>query len=205
MFWHAKKLDVSKSLLYVSFSGDVNASLSGNLNVSLSGKISPYLGNLSRLRHLDLEGNYNLSTENLNWLSSLSYLQYLYLGGVKINHTKADWLHAINMLPSLLELSLYSCDLKHLPSSLAFLNLTSLRVLDLSYNPFNTSIPQWLFDLTNLTNIDLTFSNQRGKILDSFGRLGSLKYLYLGGNHFLWFNSSFYWQFVILEGDGPLI
>ncbi|KAK7847288.1 receptor-like protein eix2 [Quercus suber] len=147
--------------------------------------ISPYLGNLSRLTHLDLEGNYNLSTKNLNWVSSLSSLEYLYMGGVKIDHTKADWLHAINMLPSLLELTLYSCELEHLPSSLTFLNFTSLQILDLSYNPFNTSIPKWLFNLTSLTQLDLSFSNQGGKILDSFGRLlGSLKYLYLGGNHF---------------------
>ena len=99
------------------------------------------------------------------------------------------------MLPSLLELSLYSCELKHLPSSLTFLNFTSLHVLDLSYNPFNTSIdlsynpfntsiPQWLFNLMSLTNLDLTRTNQRGKILDSFGRFGRLKYFYLGGNHF---------------------
>ncbi|XP_030937693.1 receptor-like protein EIX2 [Quercus lobata] len=159
-------------------------SLLGDVNKSLSGEISPYLGNLSSLTHLDLEGNYNLSTRNLDWVSSLSSLEYLYMGGVKINHTKADWLHAINMLPSLLELSLYSCELKHLPSSLTSLTFTSLRVLDLSYNPFNTSIPQWLFKLTSLASLDLTFSNQGGKILDSFGRLGNLKYLYLGGNHF---------------------
>ncbi|KAK7842697.1 receptor-like protein eix2 [Quercus suber] len=142
--------------------GDVNSSFSGDDNASLSGEITPYLGNLSRLTHLDLEGNYNLSTQNLDCVSSLSSLQKLYMGGVKINHTEADWLHAINMLPSLLELSLFSCELKHLPSSLTFLNLTSLRVLDLSYNPFNTSIdlsynpfntsiPQWLFNLTSLT------------------------------------------------------
>ncbi|KAK7849734.1 receptor-like protein EIX2 [Quercus suber] len=105
------------------------------------------------------------------------------MGGVKINHTEADWLHAINVLPSLRELSLYSCELKQL-SSLTFLNLTSLRVLDLSYNPFNTTLPRWLFNLTNLAKLDLAFSNQQGKLLDSFGRLGSLRYLYLGGNLF---------------------
>ncbi|KAF3950695.1 hypothetical protein CMV_023582 [Castanea mollissima] len=172
--------------------GEVNSSVSRDVNASLSGEITRYLGNLSNLTHLDLEGNYNLSTQNLDWVSSLSSLKYLYMGRVKINHTKADWLHAINMLPSLRELSLYSCELNHLPSSLTSLNLASLLVLDLSYNPFNTSIdlsynpfntsiPQWLFNLTSLKNLDLTFSNQRGKIPDSFGRLGSLKYLYLGG------------------------
>nr|POE51005.1 serine/threonine-protein kinase bri1-like 2 [Quercus suber] len=163
---------------------EVNSSVSRDVNAPLSGKISPYLGNLSRLTHLDLEGNYNLSTQNLDWVSSLSSLQKLYMGGVKINHTEADWLHAINMLPSLLELSLFSCELKNLPSSLTFLHLTSLRVLDLSYNPFNTSIPKWLFSLTSLTNLDLTSSNQGGIILDSFGSLRSLKYLYLGVNRF---------------------
>ncbi|XP_050286245.1 receptor-like protein EIX2 isoform X2 [Quercus robur] len=164
--------------------GDVNSSFSRDVNASLSGEITRYLGNLSSLTHLDLGGNYNLSTQNLYWVSSLSSLEYLYMGGVKINHTNADWLYAINMLPSLLELSLYSCELNHLPSSLTFLNFTSLHVLDLSYNPFNTSIPKWLFNLTSLTNLDLTSSNQGGIILDSFGSLRSLKYLYLGVNRF---------------------
>ncbi|XP_050280835.1 receptor-like protein EIX2 isoform X2 [Quercus robur] len=167
-----------------SLDGDVKASLSGDENASFSGKISPYLGNLSSLRYLNLEGHYDLSTKNLDWVSSLSSLEYLYMGKVKINHTKGDWLHAINMLPSLQELSLCSCQLEHLPSSLTFLNFSSLEVLDLSYNSFNTSIPQWLFNLTSLTKLDLTFSNQGGKILDSFGRLGNLQYLYLGGNRF---------------------
>ncbi|XP_050286248.1 receptor-like protein EIX2 [Quercus robur] len=118
---------------YARLLGDVNSSFSRDVNASLSGEITPYLSNLSSLTHLDLEGNYNLSTKNLDWVSSLSSLEYLYMGGVKINHTKADWLHAINMLPSLRELSLYSCELKYLPSSLTFLHLTSLRALDLSY------------------------------------------------------------------------
>ncbi|KAF3950784.1 hypothetical protein CMV_023505 [Castanea mollissima] len=88
--------------------GDVNSSFSGDVDASLSGEITRYLGNLSSLTHLDLGGNYNLSTKNLDWVSSLSSLESLYMGGVKINPTKADWLHAINMLPSLRELSLYS-------------------------------------------------------------------------------------------------
>ena len=181
---HSFSGNVDRSSLPRNVKGSVIASFSGDVNESLSGEISPYLGNLSSLTHLDLVGNYNLSTKNLDWVSSLTSLEYLYMEGVKINHTKADWLHAINMLPSLLELSLCSCQLEHLPSSLNFLNFTSLHVLDLSYNLFHTSIPKWLFNLTSLTKLDLTFSNLEGKILDSFGRLGSLKYLYLGGNHF---------------------
>ncbi|KAK7837815.1 receptor-like protein eix2 [Quercus suber] len=129
--------------------GDVNSPFSRDVNASLSGKITCYIGNVSSLTHLDLEGNSNLSTKNFDWVSI--------------------YIHV---------------NLKHLPSSLAFLNFTSLHVLDLSYNPFNTSIPQWLFNLTSLTNLDLTSSNQGGKILDSFVRLERLKYLYLGVNHF---------------------
>ncbi|KAK7837852.1 receptor-like protein eix2 [Quercus suber] len=133
-----------------SLLGDVNSSFSRDVNASLSGEITRYLSNLSSLTHLDLEGNYNLSTKNLDWVSSLSSLQKLYMGGVKINHTEADWLHAINMLPSLRVLSLYSCELKHLPSSLTFLNLTSLRVITEAQ----------LMNLTTLEEFVLTTNNK---------------------------------------------
>ena len=104
-------------------------------------KILPHLGNLSSLMHLDLHSNsFNVEVDNLDWLPSLSSLKYLDMGGR--NLTGANWLHAVNMLPSLHELHLSECELeRRLPPSLPFVNFTSLFVLDLSNNQFNSSIP----------------------------------------------------------------
>ena len=104
-------------------------------------EILPHLGNLSSLMHLDLHSNsFNVEVDNLDWLPSLSSLKYLDIGGR--NLTGANWLHAVNMLPSLHELLLSECELDHrLLPSLPFVNFTSLFVLDLSNNQFNSSIP----------------------------------------------------------------
>ncbi|XP_075644929.1 receptor-like protein EIX2 [Castanea sativa] len=159
-------------------------------------EILPHLGNLSSLMHLDLHSNsfkmevldlrsnsFNMEAENLDWLPSLSSLKYLDIGGR--NFTGANWLHAVNMLPSLHELHLSECELDHrLPPSLPFVNFTSLFVLDLSNSQLDSSIPQWLFNLTSLTILDLSSNSLQGNIPDSLGRLESLKYLSLYNNHF---------------------
>ena len=128
-----------------------------NLSSSLFyGEIPPHLGNLSSLMHLGLHGNFNMHAKNLGWLSSLSSLKFLDMGGVNLSGARADWLHAVNMLSSLMELHLSRCGIKSLPS-LPFYNFTSLFVLDLSYNNFSSSIPHWLFNLNSLTKLHFSF------------------------------------------------
>ncbi|KAL0009495.1 hypothetical protein SO802_010997 [Lithocarpus litseifolius] len=101
------------------------------------------------------------------------------------NLTEANWLQAVNMLPSLHELHLSENALDRLPPSLPFVNLTSLFVLDLSKNQFNSSIPQWLFNLTSLTILDLSFNSFQGTIPYNFVNLRNLEHLDLSENPYI--------------------
>ncbi|KAM5552264.1 hypothetical protein ABKV19_026900 [Rosa sericea] len=161
------------SLRYLNFSS------TQSLN-SVVGEIPSSLGNLSNLNYLDLSSSYSsLSSKNLNWLSHLSSLKYLNLGGVNLSSTGVSWLHEVNMLPSLLELHLSDCriDGNQLPLSMPTINFTSLLVLDMSGNSINFSYPKWMFNLTSLTKVDLSWNSISGPFLDEFVRLKSLEHL----------------------------
>ncbi|CAL2253160.1 unnamed protein product [Prunus armeniaca] len=154
------------------------------LNIShalFAGEIPPSLGNLSNLNYLDV-GDYdydspNKHSKNLNWLSHLSSLKYLNLDTVDL-HSNTNWLHVVNMLPSLLELHLSGCGLVSHPLSLQRINFTSLSVLDLSFNHFNTSsFPSWIFNLTSLKRLDLGGNSFSAHFPNEFGNLKSLEYL----------------------------
>uniref|UniRef100_A0A804KR26 Uncharacterized protein n=1 Tax=Musa acuminata subsp. malaccensis TaxID=214687 RepID=A0A804KR26_MUSAM len=87
------------------------------------------------------------------------------------------------MLPSLQVSSMSSVGLKTIPASVVHVNFTSsLTVLDLSYNNFNSTLPKWLWNITSLTHLDLYNSGFHGVIPDAIGDLGSLTVLNLGVN-----------------------
>ncbi|KAH7515510.1 hypothetical protein FEM48_Zijuj10G0034300 [Ziziphus jujuba var. spinosa] len=143
---------------------------------SFSGMAPPNLGNLSQLQYLDPGSFVNLNlgspadslwVSDLYWLLKLFSLQYLNLGFVNLSKATTHWLQTVNMLPSLLELDLSSCELHSFPHSSPSANFTSLLVLDLGNNQFNSSlILSWWFNITTLTELHFSRSGLRGPILE---------------------------------------
>ncbi|KAL6332562.1 hypothetical protein AAG906_008982 [Vitis piasezkii] len=150
---------------------------------SFGGMIPPNIANLSNLRYLDLN-TYSIepNKNGLEWLSGLSSLKYLNLGGIDLSEAAAYWLQTINTLPSLLELHMPNCQLSNLSLSLPFLNFTSLSILDLSNNEFDSTVPHWLFNLSSLVYLDLNSNNLQGGLPDAFQNFTSLQLLDLSQN-----------------------
>ncbi|XP_059643454.1 receptor-like protein EIX1 [Cornus florida] len=175
------------SLSYAGFGGVIPHQL-GNLSSlqyldltgDFEGLIPHQLGNLSSLRYLKLRGGF---VENLQWLYGHSLLQHIDLSYVNLTRA-SDWLQVTNMLPSLVELRLSGCGLDHLPA-VPVVNFTSLATLDLSFNNFQFSIPDWLFiSLKGLDTLNLQFCGFHGPIPSGLRNMTALRNLVLSYNLF---------------------
>ncbi|KAD2804399.1 hypothetical protein E3N88_37776 [Mikania micrantha] len=192
---HLRYLDLSMNYFYgkiPKFLGSFERLKYLNLsNSGLSEGVVPHhLGNLSRLQVLDLRSTVIVSDEcmrallvpivdDLRWVSSLSSLRYLDLSGITIgNHT--DWLHPVNMLPSLLTLNLAWTDI-NVPST-QFVNFT-LEDMYLDDNQFSGNIPMSLGQLSKLKKLDLSHNSLVGVLSEThFTNLKNLIYLDLSSN-----------------------
>ncbi|KAF8020225.1 hypothetical protein BT93_G0815 [Corymbia citriodora subsp. variegata] len=153
-------------------------------NAGFSGAIPPNLGNLSNLQYLDLSSDFSgLSANNLGWITGLGSLKYLALDGVDLSTVRSEWISVVNQFPLLSGLHLSNCGLSGSMSSPRLVNFTSLAVLDLSFNSFNSEFPQWLVNVSSLVSIDMSYSGLYGRIPLGLGELPRLQILILSGNN----------------------
>ncbi|XP_028958892.1 receptor-like protein EIX1 isoform X2 [Malus domestica] len=166
-----------------SFFGSMTSLTHLNLAYSEFYGIIPHkLGNLSSLRYLNLSSSngFNLKVENLQWISGLSLLKHLDLSFVNLSKA-SDWLQVTNMLPSLVELDMSNCQL-HQITPLPTTNFTSLVVLDLSGNRFNSLMPMWVFSIKNLVSLRLIYCWFQGPIPSISQNITSLREIDLSLN-----------------------
>ncbi|XP_047162988.1 receptor-like protein EIX2 [Vigna umbellata] len=164
--------------------GNLSNLLYLDLSSSVSGTIPSRMGNLSNLLYLDL-GNNNLFIENVDWLSSLSELEYLDLKGANLSQS-FHFLHTLQVLPSLMHLHLLTCTLPY-HNQPSFLNFSSLLSLDLSAISHSSSISfalKWAFELKKLVSLTLSSNNIEGSIFDDIRNLTFLENLDLSFNSF---------------------
>ncbi|CAE6075359.1 unnamed protein product [Arabidopsis arenosa] len=171
--------------------------------LKLTGVVSPFVGNLSFLRSLNLADNFfrgaiPLEVGNLFWLQYLN-MSNNFLGGMipvvlsncsslstldlSSNHLEQGVPFEFGSLSKLVILSLGRNNLTgKFPASLG--NLTSLQMLDFIYNQIEGEIPG-VYNLSSLIFLSITGNSFSGTLRPDFGSiLPNLQILYMGINNF---------------------
>nr|GEZ48169.1 putative non-specific serine/threonine protein kinase [Tanacetum cinerariifolium] len=158
---------------------------------SFYGTIPREFGNLTNLTDLYLDSLRSCRVENIDWLSSLSSLKYLFMDGTSLAKAN-NWVNAIIGLQNLFRLSLVGCDLSHVmhPYSSSINSSSSIHYLFLDNNNLSSSMYSWLFPLFGKKLEDLAISGNTfdGNLSDFLNTLStsasSLERLNASSNQF---------------------
>lgn len=141
------------------------------------------MGNLSELQYLDLSSTWHpLFADSLQWATHLSSLRHLAMSRVDLSKIGSDWVQAVNGMPSLTLLDFQACRLSGIARSISPVNFSSLAVIDLSFNSFNSEIPYWFSNLSSLVHLDMISAGFYGSIPVELSAIPSLRYLDLSMN-----------------------
>ncbi|KAJ0742391.1 putative non-specific serine/threonine protein kinase [Helianthus annuus] len=146
---------------------------------------------LSNIRHLDLSGNY-FEGQLPYFLRNMTSLQFLDLSFVDLSHAW-NFANLLSMIPSLFELYLVSCNLEERHFSHTHLNFTivsNIQLLDLSINSFPRSFPSIIANMTSLRILDLSYSS----LNSSVPVMPNLRELELSSNDFEKFEDVGIWR-----------
>lgn len=153
------------------------------------GAVPNQIGDLRRLQYLSLGDPHHrfvnkMSIREIRWLSFLTLLKKLDLTGVDASEA-SDWLQVVATLPYLLELRLSRCGLKSFDlDSSDIVGFTHLSVLDLSWNYFDSLVPQWVFSLGSLVHLDLSHCGFYDQLPIGLLNLTQLEHLNISSNNF---------------------
>ena len=152
-------------------------------NSGFSGAIPPNLGNLSNLQSLDLSSEFSyLWSDNLDWMAGLVSLKNLNMNHANLSMVGPHWAGVLSKLPILTDLHLIGCNLSGSISSLGSSNFSSLAILSISQNAFNSKFPEWLVNVSSLVSIDISNCELWGRVPLDLSELPNLQYLDLSGN-----------------------
>ncbi|KAL6012776.1 hypothetical protein ACLOJK_003265 [Asimina triloba] len=147
------------------------------------------LGNLTNWNQLSLGSEIPssgkklaLEVDDVWWLSRLASLAHLQLDGVDLSRVGETWVGVLNQLHSLSFLSLSSCSLQGIPLLLTTPAFPSLVYLDVGKNHFNSTMPNWLFNVTALRVLKLGGNQFSRHVPEIIGQLKNLTILELSNN-----------------------
>lgn len=147
---------------------------------NIAGQISPSLGSLTSLMHINLSENY-LSGHIPDEVGSLPYLvtfkaNHNRLSG-QIPHFVSSMLNEVNISHNVLKGMENFSDEK--------IKLSQLEIFDASYNSMEGNIPEAFGTLTHLHHLDLSFNKLYGSIPLGLGEMEDLKSLLLNDNNLI--------------------
>ncbi|XP_071735632.1 receptor-like protein EIX1 [Rutidosis leptorrhynchoides] len=175
------------------------------LNLSsagFAGVVSHQIGNLSRLRVLDLSDRNSmmeLVVDDFTWLTRLLSLEHLDLSGVNVTGDGAFDKLLLYMIPSLKELHLSNCGLSNSHFNITHFdsNITrsTIQTLDLSSNSFEGQFPLFLQNMTSLRVLDLSTN----KLNSSIPLMNNVVELNLAGNRFSGIQDTGVWRQCLIK------